>query len=510
MIRKLLHFLTSRLIVTGILIALQAILFFVIILKMSNYFIYFYAFCVLLSLFLLIYLVNNDGSPSLKIPWIILMLVLPILGGIAYVCFGRTPVRKKEKDCMIELVKRSQSALSQLPDASDLLKQEAPLYAGQSHYIEWANQRKPYTHTDCEYLPLGEVMFKRLCEELNKAQEYIFMEYFIVEEGTMWNTLLKILEEKVKAGVEVRMMYDDLGCIMTLPDHYDQKLEAMGIKTVVFNRFTAHLTVSHNNRDHRKITVIDGNVGFNGGINLTDEYINAYAKHGHWKDSAVMLQGEGVVNLTMMFLEAWNFYRDEDPDFSRYLPQPKDRQACGYVQSFCDIPLDHEMTGESVYMNILNQAQDYVWITSPYLIIDHELLTALMMAAKRGVDVRLITPHIPDKWYVHLITQSYYPSLVEAGVKIYEYTPGFIHAKTFVSDDQVGVVGTINLDYRSLVHYYECATWMLKTKAITQLRDDFLKTQAVSQHITMADCRKFQPLLKRWIVNVIKLFAPLM
>lgn len=510
MIRKLLHFLTSRLVVTALLIAAQAVLLFMIILKMSNYFIYFYAFCILLSLFLLVYLVNNDGSPSLKIPWIILMLILPILGGIAYVCFGRTPVRKEEKARMDELVQRGLKAAAKLDDAGECLQQEAPQFAGQSHYIEWANQRKPYTNTECVYLPLGEVMFERLCEELKKARHFIFMEYFIVEEGTMWNTILEILQEKVKAGVEVRMMYDDLGCIMTLPDHYDQKLEAMGIKTVVFNRFTAHLTVSHNNRDHRKITVIDGNVGFNGGINLADEYINAYAKHGHWKDSAVMLKGEGVVNLTMMFLEAWNFYRDEDPDFSCYLPESKIRPGCGYVQSYTDIPLDHEMTGETVYMNILNQAQDYVWMTSPYLIIDHELLTALMMAAKRGVDVRLITPHIPDKWYVHLITQSTYPSLVQAGVKIYEYTPGFIHAKTFVSDDQVGVVGTINLDYRSLVHHYECATWMLRTQAVSQLHDDFLDTQAVSQPITLADCRQFQPLLKRWIVNVIKLFAPLM
>ena len=510
MIRKLLHFLTSRLAVSAILIAVQAVILFLIILNLSSYFVYFYGFFMLLSLCLLFYLINNNGSPSLKIPWIIVIMIFPLVGGVAYVCFGRSPIHEKDREAMTELTSRTDAALKDFSNAQQQLEQQEPFYAGQSRYINFANDRKAYTHTECEYLPLGEIMFEHLCEELRKARKFIFMEYFIVQEGTMWNTILDIMAEKVKEGVEVRMMYDDLGCIMTLPDHYDQKLEALGIKTVVFNRFSAHLTISHNNRDHRKITVIDGNVGFNGGINLADEYINGYVKHGHWKDSAVMLKGEGVVNLTMMFLEAWNFYRNEDPDFSRFLPEPEQKQGCGYVQSYTDIPMDLEMTGESVYMNVLNQARDYVWITSPYLIIDYELLTAFMMAAKRGVDVRLITPHVADKWYVHLITQSYYATLVEAGVKIYEYTPGFIHAKTFVSDDELGIVGTINLDYRSLVHHYECATWMLKTKAVSQLKEDFIKTQEVSQLITLEECHRRQPLLKRWIVNVIKLFAPLM
>lgn len=335
------------------------------------------------------------------------------------------------------------------------------------------------------------------------------MEYFIIQEGKMWNTILDILKEKAAQGVDIRVIYDDMGCIMTLPNGYNKKLESYGIKCSVFNPFVPILSSKFNTRDHRKICVIDGNVGFTGGINLADEYINAYEKHGHWKDTSVMLKGEGVFALTAMFLSMWDYLHGEKEDYSKYYPTEWDTSAPGYVQPFTDNPLDDEAVGETVYLNLINKAKHYVYITTPYLILDSEMITALSIAAKSGVDVRIITPHIADKWYVHAVSRAHYEILTEAGVKIYEYTPGFIHAKTFVVDDDYAVVGTINLDYRSLYLHFECAAWMYQTDSVAAVKEDFFKTQQLSQEITLEECRKvsFARKLGR---SVLRVFAPLM
>ena len=251
-----------------------------------------------------------------------------------------------------------------------------------------------------------------MVEELKKAKKYIFLEYFIIQEGKMWNTILDILKEKADEGVDVRVIYDDMGCIMTLPTGYDKKLREMGIKCSIFNPFVPILSSKFNTRDHRKICVIDGNVGFTGGVNLADEYINAYEKHGHWKDTAIILKGEAVFSLTAMFLSMWDYLNRMEEDYSKYYPTEWDPNAQGFVQPFTDNPLDDEAVGETVYLNLINKAKRYVYITTPYLILDSEMTTALSVAAKNGVDVRIITPHVPDKLYVHAVSRAYYEMLV--------------------------------------------------------------------------------------------------
>ncbi len=508
--KKILRFITQRVVITALLIVLQALLLFGFIWKLDNYFVYFYAGSVLLSLLITLGIINSKSNPAYKIAWLIPILLFPVFGGLVYLLFGsdRTGryLRKKlqgigtEMDNVIGEAHRRSGAEQLPPDA-----------ANQSRYISHCAYCPPYQNTTTEYLPLGEVKFERMVEELKKAKHYIFLEYFIIQEGKMWNTILDILRQKAAEGVDVRVIYDDMGCIMILPTGYDKTLEQMGIKCRIFNPFVPILSSRFNTRDHRKICVIDGNVGFTGGINLADEYINAYEKHGHWKDTSILLKGEAVFNLTVMFLSMWDYLDGTTgkTDYSRYYPTVWDENAKGYVQPFADNPLDDEAVGETVYLNLINKAKRYVYITTPYLILSSEMLTALTSAAKCGVDVRIITPHIPDKWYVHAVSRSHYQTLIEAGVKIYEYTPGFIHAKTFVVDDDYAVVGTINLDYRSLYLHFECAVWMYQTPSVAQVRDDFFKTQQISQEITLEECRSLS-FPRRLGRSVLRVFAPLM
>ncbi len=508
--KKILRFITQRVVITALLIVLQALLLFGFIWKLDNYFVYFYAGSVLLSLLITLGIINSKSNPAYKIAWLIPILLFPVFGGLVYLLFGsdRTGryLRKKlqgigtEMDNVIGEAHRRSGAEQLPPDA-----------ANQSRYISHCAYCPPYQNTTTEYLPLGEVKFERMVEELKKAKHYIFLEYFIIQEGKMWNTILDILRQKAAEGVDVRVIYDDMGCIMILPTGYDRTLEQMGIKCRIFNPFVPILSSRFNTRDHRKICVIDGNVGFTGGINLADEYINAYEKHGHWKDTSILLKGEAVFNLTVMFLSMWDYLDGTTgkTDYSRYYPTVWDENAKGYVQPFADNPLDDEAVGETVYLNLINKAKRYVYITTPYLILSSEMLTALTSAAKCGVDVRIITPHIPDKWYVHAVSRSHYQTLIEAGVKIYEYTPGFIHAKTFVVDDDYAVVGTINLDYRSLYLHFECAVWMYQTPSVAQVRDDFFKTQRISQEITLEECRSLS-FPRRLGRSVLRVFAPLM
>ena len=507
--RKLLRFITQRVVLTALLIVLQALLLFGIIWKLNNYFVYFYAASVLLSLLLTLRIINNKSNPAFKIAWLIPILLFPVLGGLVYLVFGSDRTGKYIRNKMGRIEKEMQDGISKANERSGIEKMP-PDVVNQSHYISNSAHCPPYKNTTVEYLPMGEVKFERMVQELKKAKRYIFMEYFIIQEGTMWNTILDVLEEKAKEGVDVRVIYDDMGCILTLPTGYEKTLREKGIQCQIFNPFIPILSSHFNTRDHRKICVIDGNVGFTGGINLADEYINGYEKHGHWKDTAILLKGEAVFSLTTMFLSMWDYLiKKEGEDYAAYYPDSWDENAQGIVQPFADNPLDDEAVGETVYLNLINKAKRYVYITTPYLILSNEMVTAMNTAAKSGVDVRIITPHVPDKWYVHAVSRSYYEMLVEAGVKIYEYTPGFVHAKTFVVDDEYAVVGTINLDYRSLYLHFECAAWMYKASCVTDVRDDFLKTQQMSQEITLEECRNIS-IPRRLGRSVLRVLAPLM
>lgn len=508
--RKLLRFLCNRITIVVVLLLFQVAMLTLLIWNLSKYFVYFYAGFCALSIVTVLWLINTKDNPSYKLAWAVPVLLFPVFGGLFYLFFGgkRMPLRMRKR--IRRIYQTTVSQLRQDPKVIEELEFEDRNAANQAKYLVNSALFPVYKDTYTDYLPLGEVKFERLKRELQKAKRFIFLEYFIVSEGEMWNSILKILEEKVKQGVEVRVMYDDMGCLTTLPHDYPKKLRAMGIRCEVFNPFRPELTAMLNNRDHRKIAVIDGSVGFTGGINLADEYINKCERFGHWKDTAVIMKGPAVWSLTVMFLQMWNYATKCMDDFGKYRPDESLRSGGeGYVLPYGDSPLDYEDTGETVYLNMINKAQDYVFINTPYLIIDNELNVALCNAAKSGVDVRIVTPHVPDKWYVHMLTQAYYPQLIHAGVKIYEYTPGFVHAKTFVADDKYATVGTINLDYRSLYLHFECGVWMYRTASVMQIKQDYIETLKKCQQITTEDLKKTSG-LKRLLQAVLRAFAPLM
>ena len=510
--KKIFQTLFQRLVIVGLLILVQLALLLTMIVWFDRYFVYFYAICVLVSIGAALYILSAKTNPAYKIAWLIPILLFPVFGGLFYLMFGGGKLTRGERRRMRAIADNFSSWDWRNPRILEELEQKDRAAANQSRYIQEYAWSPLYKNTSVQYFRLGEEMFAAMCQELEKAEHYIFLEYFIIQEGKMWNPILEILTRKAKEGVDVRVMYDDLGCIMTLPDGYFRTLRERGIQCQVFNPFIPVLSLRFNNRDHRKICVIDGHTGFTGGINLADEYINAYEKHGHWKDTAVMLKGEGVRGLTMMFLSLWDYISKDREDYDQFLVsryQKEPVQAPGYVQPYTDSPLDDEAVGETVYLNLINKAQRYVYITTPYLIISNEMVTALCSAAKGGVDVRIVTPHIADKWYVHAVTRAYYEILVEAGVKIYEYTPGFIHAKTLISDDDYGVVGTINLDYRSLYLHFECAVWMYQTPCLEDMKEDYAHLMEVSQPVTLEECRSVN-----WLVkigrSILRVFAPLM
>ena len=486
--------------------------------KKSNLFLRLLALLVtaalVLGALLVIHIINKDEPTEFKMSWIIIICLLPVLGALIYLLvvgnFGGLGLKKRLQEC----AKETEGLVETSKETGLAITQSSKQFQGFAYYMEQTAGFPVYHNSKAVYFPSGEEKFRDLLEELKKAEKFIFLEYFIVEPGIMWNAVLDILKEKVKEGVEVRVMYDGMCSILLLPYGYPEELKGYGIKAKMFSPIRPFLSTSQNNRDHRKICVIDGWTGFTGGINLADEYINQRKRFGRWKDTAVMLKGEGVWNMTAMFLYMWGIVTRTDTslDFGNYVPHrwhPNEFPGNGYVQPFCDSPLDDEIVGENVYLNIINRAKNYVYICTPYLIIDNEMMTALCLAAKSGVDVRIMTPGIPDKKMVFLLTQSYYKQLLEAGVKIYEYQPGFLHAKSFVCDDKVGVVGTINLDYRSLYLHFEDGVWMYKNDVILDIRDDFTETLEYCDPIDLAFCQK-RNIVVRAIQNVLRVFAPLL
>ena len=502
----------NRMGIVGILILLQLIVIAVVIWKLSTYFVYFYGISVILSAAALLYLINSNKNPSYKLAWAIPILTFPVFGGFLYILVGNVKTNKKLSAGLNQIYDRTASFLQQDNKIIESIQNQDKSIGSQVRYIKDFSLFPVYQNTISEYLTPGEKFYESLLQELEQAEHFIFLEYFIIQEGIMWNSILDILKKKVAQGVDVRLIYDDIGCLQTLPYKYEQTMRKLGIKCMAFNKLAPVISVIMNNRDHRKIAIIDGHIGFMGGINLADEYINEYERFGHWKDAAIMLKGEAVWNLTIMFLQVWEFKHQIKEDYETFKPHKyysKSFESDGYVQPFSDNPLDGENIGENVYLNILHKAKEYVYINTPYLIVDNEMVVALELAAKSGIDVRIVTPYIPDKWYVHILTRAYYLPLIEAGVKIYEYTPGFIHSKTYVCDDEIGVVGSINMDYRSLYLHFECATLLYKTKSVAAIKEDFLKMLEVCTPITKEDCKRIG-WRKRFIRSILRFFAPLM
>ncbi|MDR2021242.1 MAG: cardiolipin synthase [Treponema sp.] len=474
-----------------------------------------------ISILVCLYIINKNENSGYKLIWIFLILMAPIFGGSMYIIFYvqsnsrklRKRMRADHERCRpLYLLPGNRLPLFESEGGGNREPECLPLVRYLQEYVGFP----VYINTQTEYFDSGESFFKKALEELEKAERYIFLEFFILSQGKMLDPIISILERKAKQGLDIRLIYDDLGCFVTLPPNYRAHLERKGIQCYVFNPFKPVLSSLQNNRDHRKIISIDGKIAFTGGINLADEYINAFEKYGHWKDAAIMLSGEAAWSLTLIFLRIWNIrpkkaarvQRDDYTVFYPWKDGPSGIPSDGYVQPYADSPLDRENVAEHVYIQIINNAKKYVYINTPYLIPDDKLLSALILAAKSGVDVRIITPHRWDKRIVHMTTRSYYRRLVSAGVKVYEYSNGFNHSKTFVSDDRIATVGTSNLDYRSLYLHFECGVWMYKTKSVAEIKEDFLRTMTVSQEITLSQCRGNAVL--RIVQDVLRLFAPLM
>lgn len=511
MLRKLLKLLTSRMVFFGILLLIQLVWLLTFLTRLTTYSAPISLLFTVASLLAVLWIIKRDENPAYQMAWVIFILVVPLLGGLFYLLVGNKRPSKKMRRRMEEEQRRTKEVLVQDPALLEEVEQTDARVKGQLAYISEAGGFPVYRNTQARYYKLGDELFPELLKELKAAERFIFMEYFIVEEGQMWNSILEILEEKAKAGLDVRFVYDDLGCVSLLPPGYDRMLEAKGIRCVAFNPFIPFLSLVMNNRDHRKITVIDGHTAFSGGVNLADEYINQKLRFGHWKDTGFMLKGEAVWNYTVMFLQMWNAFRRTDASYEAFRPKcyhPEPFISDGFVQPYGDTPLDNEIAAENVYLNILNQARDYVYIFTPYLIIDHEMETALCLAAKRGVDVRIVTPGIPDKKVIFQLTRSYYPNLLRAGVRVYEYAPGFLHAKSYVCDDETAVVGTINMDFRSLYLHFECGTFFYRNAVVADVKQDALDTMAKSREIQLKDTR--QGFFGGLFCAVLRLLAPLL
>lgn len=455
---------------------------------------------------LVIYIVNKPDNPSYKTTWIIFIILLPLVGCFFYMIRGGSRVAPRVKKRMKALDESSAACFSDDRTAQRRLREQYPDAARQSAYLKKASGFPVYADTSAEYLAPGEVIWKRLLTELEQANSSIYLEFFILSEGIMWDAIHKILKEKAAQGVDVRVLFDDFGSINRQYRGFFHRMRQDGIRVAVFNPLRPSVDMFMNNRNHRKIAVIDGQTAFTGGFNIGDEYINEWKRHGYWMDSAVMLKGSAVNSFTAMFLSMWSFANGTD-----FTPPalPKPVAAEGFCQPYCDGPFNSANPAEGLYMQILHNARRYVYITTPYLILDDKMEIALTQAALSGVDVRIITPKVRDKWYVHPVTRSYYSGLVKAGVRIYEYTPGFIHSKLFVSDDDVASVGSVNMDYRSFYFHFECGAWLCGNPAVMQVKSHVEQLFEQSEEITPSVIRSW-PLRERIKQSVLRIFAPFM
>jgi len=498
----------------------QIALFIFLIAGTGIYLKYSYWVLTILSIIVSIFIINKHEKAGFKLTWIFIILLFPLFGGILYIMLNIWSNPKKMRRALFGNILNSRDAFYLPGNRLDELVNTHPDFKTQAFYLQEYAGFPVYGNTRQEYLPSGESFFYRVLEEMEKAKQYIFLEFFILKEGLMLSSILSILERKAIEGLDIRIMYDDMGCFFTLPSNFQKTLKQKGIKSYVFNKFRPIISSLQNNRDHRKIISIDGKVAFTGGLNIGDEYINAVERFGHWKDAAIMIEGDAAWSLTLIFLQMWNLGSKEKDDYTSLYPWSENiiehtikgvaegYEAWGYVQPYADSPIDTENVGEHVYIQIINQARNYVYINTPYLIVDDNLLSALTLAAKSGVDVRIITPHRWDKWIVAITSRSYYRRLIKAGVKLYEYSSGFNHGKTFVSDDKIATVGTTNLDFRSLYLHFECGVLIYASETVASVKEDFLRTLPVSQEITLKDCgsNTFQ----RIIQDVLRIFAPLM
>ena len=507
-VEKEINYIPFRYIIAMLLTIAEIISIIGIMIILALYIPYFYVAITITVVVVVIQIVGSNENPDYKVPWLLFVITLPIVGVMLYFIFHQ---RKLPKRATKRLNKFKNSLIYDDSNNLSELKEKDALIGTQALQLAKIANTHLYKDTIMTYYKVGEDMYDSILEELRKANKFIFLEYFIIEEGIFWNSILEILQDKAKNGVEVKVVYDDIGCMNTLPGNYYDKLKKSGIRVIPFSILKGQADGEFNNRSHRKILVIDGKVAVTGGVNIADEYINQKEVYGHWKDTGIKLEGKAVNELTKLFLSDFyiNFRREENIDFDRYyVSENVDNDS--YVIPFGDgpNPMYEKNIGKTVIMNILNQAKEYVYITTPYLIIDNELTKAIENTALRGVDVRIIVPHIPDKKLVFEMTKSNYRLLIKSGVKIYEYEPGFIHAKSYISDDKVAMIGTINLDYRSLMHHFENGVWIYGDRVILDMKKDLIDTMEKSIYMNKEKIK--DGLINRLIKSIVRIFSPLL
>lgn len=518
--KKFLHRLFSPTFLAILLILLQLALLVLIFAYLDTYFWTIQLFFELMAIPVAFAIFNSKMNSSYKIAWMFFVIVSPLFGVLFYLLFANKKFTKRELRKIAPIDKSMKESMNSA-EADGAIHKIDQTTDGACYniarYIKRFSNCNIYQDTSTTYFAWGEDAFPVMLEKLRAAKHYIFLEYFIISPGKMWNKILAILKEKAQNGVDVRVIYDDFGCLATLPSNYDKKLEAMGIKCLAFNKIRPLLDIRMNNRDHRKILVIDGYVGFTGGINIADEYINEIVRFGKWKDNCIMLEGDAVFSLTSLFLSTW-LLRKKDKEtlkFSDYLPskyipqQKKNIKANGFVQPYGSLPYTYENASYNVYLNLILKATRYIYISTPYLVLNSTMQEAICLAAKSGVKVKILTPGIPDKKTVFEVTRSFYKPLVESGVEIYEYQPGFVHEKVFLVDDIMGTVGTVNLDYRSLFLHMENGTFLYKTDCLKDIKNDFEQTFLVSKQQTLEVVNKVNPFRKFYRL-ILKIFSPLL
>lgn len=525
--QQILRFLLSRYFITFIILLAEVMLVEHLIFTISENFFATTAVVLVLYFVGIVHLINRETNPEYKLIWAMVMLV-PIAGVVLYFLFYERRLSPKEA----RLLLRSEEELFRFTEPTAELDEDAEYYGKIKALMGDDPMAVAYGGTTSKYFDSGEAYFESLIEDLRGAEKFIFLEYFIIGQGKLWSKIHGILREKAAAGVEVRLLYDDIGCMQTLPFHYEKRLLSEGIKAYRFGRVTPRLSAVHNNRDHRKIAVIDGKVGYTGGVNIADEYVNLERRFGHWKDGGIRLEGDAVRGLLRLFLNSYDFTVEKISDYSDFLTDADPHahsldKADGKNATLSNgenaplsdggiyvpfgsgpAPIYQQKVGKNLFLNIINQAKHYVWITTPYLIVDYELTETLCKAARRGVSVKIITPGIADKKIIKIMTKSSYPYLKKSGVEIYEYMPGFIHEKTLISDDRYLVVGTVNMDYRSLMHHFEDGVFVVDSPVCNDAKSAFEKTIKKSDYRDSIEVRL--NIIEWAIRNIIKIFAPLL
>jgi len=507
--RSLLRIVFSRTMLITLLLILNFLYLFSVIFDLFKYVPVLFGSMVVFTAVMELMVLNSPNDVDVKLTWAVVVAVLPLLGAVLYLFVRFDLGNRLNRKLVRNSVQASLPYVPENPDVTEQIKTHAPELFPIARYLENRANAPAFSDTDVTYFPLGEDMFQALLAELEQAEDFIYLEFFLVSPGHMWNSILEILERKAAQGVDVRFLYDGMNAFTNLPYGYPKELEAKGIRCKMHAPVQPFISTHYNYRDHRKIAVIDGHTAFTGGINLEDRYINIGSPYGHWKDTAVMLKGDGARGFTLLFLQMWTA-TERTQDFSPCLKKPEYRGcSSGFVIPYGYSPLDGENVGEQVYLHMINRANNYLYIMTPYLIPDEELINALCFAAKRGVHVRLILPGIPDKRSIFALSRSHYRVLSESGVRIYEYTPGFVHAKVFLCDDLHAVVGTINLDYRSLRHHFECSAYLYGLPVLADIKEDFRRTQEACRRIYLEDIRKFSR-FSRLFAYLAKFAAPLL